>query len=124
MIEVRLALLQALGDALDELAPGHALTVAFESPKQAGHGDLACTAAMQLARPLKKPPREASKSSGSDNGEAARRRALAKRKAVVAIGIPRIASAVNAAFKADSVKEATEWWRWMALAIVEAFRPS
>ena len=62
MIEVRLALLQALGDALDELAPGHALTVAFESPKQAGHGDLACTAAMQLARPLKKPPRELAQS--------------------------------------------------------------
>jgi arginyl-tRNA synthetase len=31
---------------------------AFESPKQASHGDLAITAAMPLARPLKKNPRE------------------------------------------------------------------
>ena len=31
---------------------------AFESPKQAAHGDLACTAAMQLAKPLKQNPRE------------------------------------------------------------------
>src|SRR5690606_36406362 len=29
-----------------------------EAPKQASHGDLACTAAMQLAKPLKKNPRE------------------------------------------------------------------
>ena len=58
MIAVKQALLGALGEALVELAPGHALTVAFESPKQAAHGDLACTAAMQLARPLKKNPRE------------------------------------------------------------------
>ncbi len=59
MIEVKQALLAALGDALDEVAPGRAPgVVAFESPKQASHGDLACTAAMQLARPLKKNPRE------------------------------------------------------------------
>ena len=31
---------------------------AFESPKQAAHGDLAITAAMQLAAPLKKNPRD------------------------------------------------------------------
>ena len=59
MIEVKQALLAALADALDEVAPGRAPgVVAFESPKQASHGDLACTAAMQLARPLKKNPRE------------------------------------------------------------------
>ncbi|MBP6775773.1 MAG: arginine--tRNA ligase [Piscinibacter sp.] len=57
MIAVKQALLQALGDALQELAPGVAVPVAFESPKQAAHGDLACTAAMQLAKPLAKPPR-------------------------------------------------------------------
>ena len=57
MIAVKHALLQALGDALQELAPGAAVPVAFESPKQAAHGDLACTAAMQLAKPLAKPPR-------------------------------------------------------------------
>jgi arginyl-tRNA synthetase len=57
MIAVKQALLQALGDALQELAPGAAVPVAFESPKQAAHGDLACTAAMQLAKPLARPPR-------------------------------------------------------------------
>ena len=57
MIAVRRALLDALGDALAELAPGHGVAVAYESPKQAGHGDLACTAAMQLARPMRQPPR-------------------------------------------------------------------
>lgn len=77
-------------------------------------------AALRLAKEagkLKKPAREESRS--SDNGEAARRRALEKRKAVVAIGIPRIASAVNAAFKADSVKESADWWRWLALGVIE-----
>ncbi len=58
MLAVKHALLDSLGQALAELAPGHALTPAFESPKQAAHGDLACTAAMQLAKPLKRNPRE------------------------------------------------------------------
>ncbi|HMN78197.1 MAG TPA: arginine--tRNA ligase [Burkholderiaceae bacterium] len=58
MQAVKQALLQALGRALSELAPGQAPTPAFESPKQAAHGDLACTAAMQLARPLGRNPRE------------------------------------------------------------------
>jgi arginyl-tRNA synthetase len=62
MIEAKQALRRALHEALGRLAseagapaPGEA---AFESPKQASHGDLAITAAMQLARPLKKNPRE------------------------------------------------------------------
>jgi arginyl-tRNA synthetase len=62
MIEAKQALRRALHEALGQLAseagapaPGEA---AFESPKQASHGDLAITAAMQLARPLKKNPRE------------------------------------------------------------------
>ena len=58
MIKVKHELLAALADALAELAPGQAPTVAFESPRQAAHGDLACTAAMQLAKPLKRNPRE------------------------------------------------------------------
>ena len=57
-IRDRQELLQALGDELAALAPGQPVTAAFESPKQAAHGDLACTAAMQLAKPLKKNPRE------------------------------------------------------------------
>jgi len=58
VIRVKQELLEALADALAELAPEHPLKVAFESPKQASHGDLACTAAMQLAKPLHKNPRE------------------------------------------------------------------
>ncbi|WP_310389757.1 arginine--tRNA ligase [Roseateles sp.] len=58
MIQAKQELLAALGDAIQELSPGSALPAAFESPKQAGHGDFACTAAMQLAKPLKKNPRE------------------------------------------------------------------
>jgi arginyl-tRNA synthetase len=58
MIEAKNELLRALGEALAELVPGTTLQPVFENPKQAAHGDLACTAAMQLARPLKKNPRE------------------------------------------------------------------
>ena len=58
MIRAKEELLIALGQALGELAPGTTLLPAFETPKQATHGDLACTLAMQLARPLKKNPRE------------------------------------------------------------------
>ena len=58
MIQVKRELLAALGAALAEVAPGGAPTPAFESPKHASHGDLACTAAMQLAKPLKRNPRQ------------------------------------------------------------------
>jgi arginyl-tRNA synthetase len=51
-------LLEALAQAIAEVSPGSDLQAAFESPRQAAHGDLACTAAMQLARPLRKNPRE------------------------------------------------------------------
>ncbi|HWH81117.1 MAG TPA: arginine--tRNA ligase [Burkholderiaceae bacterium] len=58
MIQARHELLEALAAAIGELAPGHALAPTFESPKQAAHGDLACTAAMPLAKALKRSPRE------------------------------------------------------------------
>jgi arginyl-tRNA synthetase len=58
MIEAKQALLDALKEAIQEISPGATIPVAFESPKQAAHGDLAVTAAMQLAKPLKKNPRE------------------------------------------------------------------
>ncbi len=58
MIEAQQALLGALHRAADQVAAGHGLTLVFESPKQAAHGDLAITAAMQLARLLKANPRE------------------------------------------------------------------
>ena len=60
MIQAKRALLSALGEALRQVAPEAPDTFApaFEAPKQAAHGDLAVTAAMQLAKPLKKNPRE------------------------------------------------------------------
>ena len=58
MQKVRQALLHALRSALAELAPEHPVDAAFESPRQAAHGDLAITCAMQLARPLRRNPRE------------------------------------------------------------------
>ena len=62
MIQAKNELLDALGAAMAEIAIGADLTAlpaaAFESPKQAAHGDLACTAAMPLAKALKKNPRE------------------------------------------------------------------
>jgi arginyl-tRNA synthetase len=58
MIQAKQELLAALGAAVERLAPGQAYTPAFETPKQAAHGDLAITAAMQLARTLRRNPRE------------------------------------------------------------------
>ncbi|MCH8181144.1 MAG: arginine--tRNA ligase [Proteobacteria bacterium] len=63
MIQAKRDLLSALGDALRQVAPeaaaaGTLPAPVFEAPKQAAHGDLAVTAAMQLAKPLKKNPRE------------------------------------------------------------------
>jgi arginyl-tRNA synthetase len=57
MIQAKAELLKALGDCVAQLAPAAAHSVAFESPKHASHGDLAITAAMQLAKPLKANPR-------------------------------------------------------------------
>ena len=58
MIQVKHDLIKALGAAITEVAPESSLEPAFESPKQAAHGDLACTAAMPLAKALKRTPRE------------------------------------------------------------------
>jgi len=57
MIQAKAELQAALAAAVAQLAPDAALTPVFESPKQAAHGDLAITAAMQLAKPLKANPR-------------------------------------------------------------------
>ena len=58
MLNVKHELLQALAACLDILSPGAGAKAAFESPKVAAHGDLATTAAMQLAKPLKLNPRQ------------------------------------------------------------------
>jgi arginyl-tRNA synthetase len=48
-------LLQA---ALEQVAPGSAAAVVLERPKVADHGDFSCNLALQLAKPLKRNPRE------------------------------------------------------------------
>jgi len=58
MIHATQALLDALGTALREIAPENTPAATFEAPKQASHGDLAVTVAMQLAKALKANPRE------------------------------------------------------------------
>ncbi len=57
MLSVKHELLAALAAELEHLSPGAGSKAAFENPKQAAHGDYACTAAMQLAKPLKANPR-------------------------------------------------------------------
>lgn len=62
MLSVKNELLQTLSIVLEQLLPGAGAKAAFESPKVAEHGDLATTAAMQLAKPLKQPPRQVAES--------------------------------------------------------------
>ena len=58
-VEIEKALRQALG----EIAPGHAdFPFVFERPKQASHGDFSSSVALQLAKELKKNPRDLAKS--------------------------------------------------------------
>ena len=57
MLSVKNELLAALAGELEKLSPGAGAKAAFESPKVAAHGDFACTAAMQLAKPLQLNPR-------------------------------------------------------------------
>jgi len=55
---VKQELLAALANTLESFSPGAGAKAAFESPKVAAHGDFASTAAMQLAKPLGRKPRE------------------------------------------------------------------
>ena len=58
MLQAKQDLLAALAAGLERLSPGAGEKAAFESPKVAAHGDFAVTAAMQLAKPLKRNPRQ------------------------------------------------------------------
>jgi arginyl-tRNA synthetase len=58
MLLVKQELLGSLAAGLEQIFPGSGDKAAFESPKAAAHGDWACTAAMQLAKPLKRNPRQ------------------------------------------------------------------
>jgi arginyl-tRNA synthetase len=58
MIQAKQDLLGALRAVVADFHPEPGFAPAFESPKQASHGDFAITAAMQLAKAQKKNPRE------------------------------------------------------------------
>ena len=58
MQQVQDDLLAALATALEALSPGSGEKTRFETPKVASHGDWAVTAAMQLAKPLGRNPRD------------------------------------------------------------------
>ena len=47
-----------IGAALETVAPDAAVSLEIERPKNTAHGDFSSNAAMQLARALKKNPRE------------------------------------------------------------------
>jgi len=47
-----------IGEALETVAPDMPVSLEIERPKNPAHGDFSSNAAMQLARPLKKNPRE------------------------------------------------------------------
>jgi arginyl-tRNA synthetase len=51
-------LAELFAQALREVAPEQDATVLIERPKLASHGDYACNLAMQLAKPLRKSPRD------------------------------------------------------------------
>lgn len=57
MLIAKSELLAELSAQLESLSAGAGAKAAFELPKVASHGDLACTSAMQLAKPLGKNPR-------------------------------------------------------------------
>src|SRR5689334_3345156 len=57
--DARTELAEILTGALRAVAPEHAhAAILLERPKHAGHGDYACNVALQLAKALKRPPRE------------------------------------------------------------------
>ena len=57
--DIKTHLADLMRAALLSLAPDHADTaIILERPKQASHGDFACNLAMQLARAMKRNPRE------------------------------------------------------------------
>jgi arginyl-tRNA synthetase len=57
--DLRAHLAALFAAALEQLAPEQrGMPIALERPKLAGHGDYACNLALQLAKPLKRNPRE------------------------------------------------------------------
>ena len=58
-IDIKIHLADLMRTALSSVAPDQAATaIVLERPKQAAHGDFSCNLAMQLARAMKRNPRE------------------------------------------------------------------
>ena len=57
-IEPKSHLADLFRQAVSQIAPAADLAIELDRPKQTSHGDYACNAAMQLARALKRNPRE------------------------------------------------------------------
>ena len=59
MLNIKSHLSQLIVDALNVVAPdAHGVSIELNRPKQDSHGDFSCNVAMQLAKPLKRKPRD------------------------------------------------------------------
>ena len=56
--DLRAHLASLFTQALEQVAPGTPAPVALERPREAQHGDFACNLALQMAKPLKRNPRD------------------------------------------------------------------
>ena len=56
--DLKTHLTQLLSEALTIVAPDTVVSIELERPKRAQHGDFACNLAMQLAKPLRRNPRD------------------------------------------------------------------
>src|SRR5262245_35842226 len=56
--DARAQLSAALAAAVASVAADAGVAIVLERPKRAGHGDYACNVALQLAKTLKRPPRD------------------------------------------------------------------
>ena len=93
--------------------------VLVQAPSGAAVELLDRAAALKLAKEAGKLAKK-KPSTAADNGEAAARKKLELRRAVVERVLPRLASAAAGAFRGDNVpKDSTEWWRWLASAVVD-----
>ncbi|MFZ2653059.1 MAG: arginine--tRNA ligase [Burkholderiaceae bacterium] len=113
MIQAKQELLAALAVAIREVSPEAALSAGFESPKLAAHGDLACTAALQLSKSMGKPPRDVAQALLT-----ALRRQPAVQRFVAALEIAgpgfinlRLAAAARQAVVAEVLEQGAEYGR-------------
>lgn len=58
LLDLKAHLASLFVEALARVAPGAPAAVALERPRQSEHGDFACNVALQMAKPLRRNPRE------------------------------------------------------------------